>query len=72
MTVATEAPQDTVARLFMEHKGYRVRPFEIDKLPDIPCWYYYYDLPDGRLELEVFFDARKQDWITTVTSFVAA
>lgn len=70
--MTAEAPQDMAARLFMEHKGYSdVRPIEVEKLDDIPCWYFYYDLPEGTLELEVYYDVRREDWISTVTSFVA-
>lgn len=71
MTLVSDAPQETAARVFMEHKGYpRARPFEVDKLEGQPCWYFYYDLPEGRLELEVSWDERVQDWRLLVTGFV--
>lgn len=65
-------PQDLAARLYMNHKGYPdARPHEVDKLEDEPCWYFYYELPDGDLELEVLWDKSQEDWVCTVTSFVA-
>lgn len=61
-------PQNVVARNFMERKGYRrIAPIDIEKLEDQPCWYYLYDLPEGRLELEVFWNG--EAWETTVTTF---
>jgi len=73
LVTQVEAPQDTAARLFMDHKGYPdARPFEVDKLEDQLCWYFYYELPEGVLELEVWWNERVQDWVCTVTSFVAS
>lgn len=64
-------PQARVAQQFMEHKGLGyVRPYDVDKLDGQPCWYFYYDLPEGDLELEVFWDG--EIWQTKVTSFPVA
>jgi hypothetical protein len=57
-----------VAQYYMRHKGYPdVRPFRIEKLRETPCWYFYYDLPEGELELEVFWNST--DWEAMVTCF---
>jgi uncharacterized protein (DUF2141 family) len=73
ITEPIEAPQETIARLFMDHKGYPdARPFETEKVADQPCWYFYYELPEGELELEVFYDKEMADWATTVTGFVTS
>lgn len=65
------SPQEQVARQFMEHKGYlNVEPTEIDELDGTPCWYFLYELPEGSLELEVFWNGR--EWETTVTTFTLA
>ena len=72
MKTMTETPQDKVARLFMEHKGYPdIRPYEVEKVDDDACWYFYYDLPEGRVELEVYYDFTLGRWECTTTGFVA-
>ena len=72
VTIDLTTPQALIARHYMDHKGIGVEPHAIDKLDDLPCWYFYYDLPQGELELEVFFDNVADDWIVTVTSFPVA
>lgn len=65
-------PQDLVAQDFMARKGYPdLEPFDATKLEGQDCWYFYYRLPEGALELEVFYDPVKRDWQTTVTAFPA-
>ena len=65
-----EPPQELAARRYMERKGNPdARPYDQDKLEDLPCWYFYYHLPDGDVELEVSFDAERQEWNTMVTHF---
>lgn len=65
-------PHVLVAQYFMARKGYPdLEPFEVTKLEDHDCWYFYFRLPEGDLELEVFYDRDKQDWQTTVTAFPA-
>lgn len=65
-----EAPQDQVAQDFMARKGYPgIEPYDVTKLEGQDCWYFYYQLPEGALELEVFYDATRRDWQTTVTAF---
>jgi hypothetical protein len=62
-------PEALAAQHFMERKGLgHLEPFDVEKLDDQPCWYFYYDLPEGQLELEVFWDPR-DGWETTVTTF---
>lgn len=67
--MSDRTPQELVAEQFMTHKGYGdIRPYDIDKLNDEPCWYFLYDLEDGAtLELEVFWNG--SEWETTVTGF---
>lgn len=62
-------PQEEVARQFMRHKGYDIEPTDVEALDDIPCWYFMYNLPEGVLELEVFWNNKVEDWETTVTTF---
>lgn len=63
-------PQDRVAAQYMEDKGYvAATPIDIQSLEGRPCWYFLYDLPEGRLELEVNWNEGGSEWETTVTSF---
>lgn len=65
-------PQAAAARQFMQHKGLgHVQPWDVEKLDGQPCWYFYYDLPEGELELEVFWDER-DGWQVMVTTFTLA
>jgi hypothetical protein len=53
----------------MERKGLgSLKPWDVDKLDDIPCWYFYDELPEGKLELEVFWSP-EDGWRTMVTTF---
>jgi hypothetical protein len=64
-------PHELVAHQFMKHKGYPdAEPYDIEKLDDQPCWYFIYRLPEGILELEVFWNG--SDWETQVTTFTLA
>ena len=66
--MVAKGPEYEAARLYMEHKGYPdIEPVEVDPLEDQPCWYFIYELTEGTLELEVFWNG--QEWETTVTSF---
>jgi hypothetical protein len=68
MTPDLRTREAKVAQDYMRRKGYpQVRPHLVEKVQEIPCWYFYYDLPDGDLELEVFWD--KGEWNTYVTAF---
>lgn len=63
-------PQGRVAQDFMRHKGLgHFAPHDVDKIEDQPCWYFYYDLPDGHLELEVYYDDVDMEWECSVTTF---
>lgn len=43
-----------IAQDFMLKKGYpEIRPFGVIQVEDAPCWYFYYRLPEGVLELEI-------------------
>lgn len=48
------SPQEEAAAKYMAHKGYpKILPTDVGKVDGIPCWYFTYQLPEGRLELEV-------------------
>jgi hypothetical protein len=65
-------PQLLLAQWYMAHKGYPdLDPYEVDKLDDQDCWYFYYQLPEGILELEVYYDQADNDWQVAVTAFPA-
>lgn len=53
----------------MRKKGYEIRPIHSVKISEQPVWYYYYDLPEGLLELEVELNGWKEDGSTRVTAF---
>lgn len=64
----SDQPADRVAQDYMARKGFpSVEPRDVVKLDGRPCWYYVYDLSDGVLELEVFWDGR--EWQMAVTAF---
>jgi hypothetical protein len=65
----TEAtPQARIAHLFMEHKGLgSIEPYDVEQVEGARCWYFYYQLPEGKLELEVTYE--DDEWQTNVTSF---
>lgn len=65
-------PQGRVAQQFMDHKGLGTfQPLEVEKLEDQPCWYFYYQLPEGDLELEVSWEY-PEGWEVLVTTFTLA
>lgn len=77
MTMATEtAPHLVMAKDFMARKGLGdLKPFDVDFEGSDAAgslWYCYYRLPQGTLELEVYFDRRKDDWEVAVTAFPVA
>jgi hypothetical protein len=58
-----------VAQRFVTVKGFG----DVKALGHIPgddCWYYYYDLPDGILELEVCHDPRTDTWSKSVVGLL--
>jgi hypothetical protein len=56
------------AQAYMKRKGYPdARPYSVIPIEGQPCWYFYYQLPEGRLELEVSDDDGVWRWI--VSSF---
>jgi hypothetical protein len=61
-------PHEQIAQLYMEHKGYPdIQPVAIEPLENDPCWYFVYELAEGTLELEVFWDGA--EWHTNVVTF---
>jgi hypothetical protein len=61
-------PQETVAHEFMARRGYDIEPFDVERVEGDFCWYFYYSLPEGRLELEVVW-AKDSGWSASVTDF---
>lgn len=50
-------PEDAAADYYLAHKGYPdARPVRKYEAEPGRCWYFYYVLPDGDLELEVSWD----------------
>lgn len=55
----------------MSAKGYpHIRPVSVAPVQNDTCWYYYYDLPEGLLEVEVVQDEKAQVNSHRVTAFV--
>lgn len=71
MNVDPTDPFTLVAQEFMERKGYKdVFPAEVEPLEGDPdCQYFYYELDDGDLELEVSWNPKSGTWDTLVTAF---
>ena len=73
LVIDLTTPQALVAQQFMRDKGYkRIEPCGVEQLDDQPCWYFLYQLPEGDLELEVFWNAATGEWETLVTCFSLA
>lgn len=53
----------------MKRKGYNLRPVHFQKILDQDVWYYYYDLDEGLLELEVEQGPWDNEGIAKVTAF---
>lgn len=70
MTHDPMSPEARVAAQFMEHKGLHVEPYAVEQLDGQACWYFYYALPEGDLELEVAWDGA--EWNALVTTFTLA
>jgi hypothetical protein len=69
MTIDLSTPQAQAAEHFMRHKGLgNLRPHDVEQLEDQPCWYFYYELPEGELELEVAYEVG-EGWECMVTTF---
>lgn len=59
------------AQEFMSDKGYPdIRPVGVTQVEEDECWYYYYHLPEGLLELEVFQQNDDRRYHRRVTAFV--
>lgn len=60
-----------VAQEFMAAKGYpEIRPLGMQSVEDDECWYFYYLLPEGLLELEVYQETDGRRYHRKVTAFV--
>lgn len=53
----------------MKKKGYSLRPIHFEKIQGQDVWYYYYDLDEGLLELEVEIGPFDIEGIAKVTAF---
>jgi hypothetical protein len=63
-------PQELVAKDFMSRKGYpELVPTETERVADSYCWYFYYDLPEGELDLEVTWNPETREWFAQVMDF---
>lgn len=65
------APETQIAQEFMARKGYPdIKPFAVEEVHATSALYYfYYQLPEGQLELEVSWDPKTGTWDTLVTAF---
>lgn len=60
-----------VAQKYMSAKGYpEIRPLGLLSVEDDECWYFYYHLPEGILELEISHDPLNTRYNRKVTAFV--
>ncbi len=62
------APQDEVARDFMQRRGYQLDPVSVERVDGQHCWYYLYELPEGELEIEVSW-SREDGWDVVTSGF---
>jgi hypothetical protein len=61
--------QAKAAQAYMHRKGFlSALPFDVIDVEASPCWYFYYNLPDGCLELEVAWE--NDTWNYAVTAFL--
>ena len=67
--MSMEQQAEAAAAEFMRQKGYpKADPHDVEKIEDLDVWYFYYDLPEGTLELEVEWNG--VDWIWGVMNFI--
>jgi hypothetical protein len=60
-----------VAQEYMAGKGYpSIRPLGLHAVEGDECWYFYYQLPEGLLELEVFFEPTSNKYRRRVAAFL--
>lgn len=61
-----DTPQAKAAMLYMQHKGYpNLRPKAVEEVEGEYVWYFYFDIPEGELELEVEYE--DGEWLSFVT-----
>lgn len=59
------------AQEYMTKKGYEeIRPLGMVSVEDGDCWYFYYKLPEGVLELEVVWESDTQRFSRQVATFI--
>lgn len=63
--------ESRAAQDFMLKKGYpEIRPLGVINIPDDSCWYFYYRLPEGVLELEVIGEPDGRRFTRKVSTFI--
>lgn len=68
--VDLRTPHAKVAQRYMQIKGFRnVRPIGVTE-NGAGSWYYYYEISDGLLELEVDHDPTSDSFSRTVTALI--
>jgi len=64
--------QEQIARDFIQERGYAgFEPVDVTKVEGEHCWYFYYELPDGDLELEVSWSS-EYGWLIAPVGFRGA
>lgn len=59
-----EADAHAAAREYLRDKGYSdIEPYSVVRIEGLSVWYFYYLLPEGRLELEVEWSGGRWSWI---------
>ena len=59
------------AQDYMKHKGYRdIRPLGYIPIEGDECSYFYYEVPEGLIELEVAWDEAARKYLRKVASFI--
>lgn len=69
-----DAPETLIAQDFMARKGYGgLKPFAVEEVEaEVALYYFYYQLPEGQLELEVSWNPKTGMWDTMVTAFTVS
>lgn len=68
-TPDTESPEYEVAAWYMRRKGLSRVPIKRVIRVATYCWYFYYDVDGGELELEVEWDPDSEEWDAKSTAY---
>jgi hypothetical protein len=74
MNMTTQAPEVLAATAWMRHKGYDSEPLGVDHVRDELRWYFYFEVPEGLIELAVQYELdlqrfREGTWRCQVEEF---